>query len=132
VAAASSPAAPGTPASAAAAQPAPVPAAQDAADRQAARVAVPERNTPCLATVRHCRSFRREVYLHVSEQLRGFVVLTPEAFALAAACQAAGRPVAACWWGHDPLHDGGAGRFEGAVLALDLADLPGGDGAQAS
>lgn len=95
------------------------------AQQMADDIAVPECNPACLATVMHCRSWSRQVYLHVSEQIHGFVTLTPEGFALTAACQAAGRPVATRYWGHEPHWNGGVGRFEGAVVAVDLRDLPG-------
>lgn len=101
------------------------PAAFDAARHLAGGIVIPESNPACLAMVSHCRSWSREVYLQVSEQVRGFVTLTAEGFALAAACQAAGRPVAMRYWGHEPRFHDGAGRFDGAVVAVDLRDLPG-------
>jgi hypothetical protein len=87
-------------------------------------LALPEANPVRAAMVLHCRSWSRQVYLHVDASVRGFVAVTPEGFAIAAACQAAGRPVAVRYWGHDPRWSGGAGRFDGAVLALDPLDLP--------
>lgn len=96
----------------------------EAARRMAGDMAIPESNPACLATVMHCRSWSQQVYLRISEQVRGFVVLTPEGLALAAACQAAGRPIAVRYWGYLP-HWNDVGRFEGAVVAIDPRDLPG-------
>lgn len=76
------------------------------------------------ATVLHCRSWDGHVYLYVNEQVRGFVALSAPGLAIAAACQAAERPVAVMHWGHDPRWGGGVGRFEGALLAMDARDLP--------
>ena len=106
----------------------PSPAAFDAARHLAGDVVIPESNPACLAMVSHCRSWSREVYLQVNEQVRGFVTLTAEGFALAVACQAAGRAVAVRYWGHEPQFHDGAGRFDGAVVAVDLRDLPGESG----
>jgi hypothetical protein len=97
----------------------------EATTRMEGEPAIPERNPPCLATVLRVRSWSRQAYLHVSDEVRGFVALPPEGLAIAAACQAAGRPAAVRYWGHDPSWNGGAGRFEGAVLAVDPQDLPG-------
>jgi hypothetical protein len=76
------------------------------------------------ALVLHCRSWDGHVYLYVNEQVRGFVPVTASAFAIAAACQAAGRPVAVKHWGHDAHWGNGVGRFEGALLAVEFGDLP--------
>ncbi len=77
-----------------------------------------------------CRSWDRQVYLYVNERLKGFAPATDEGFAIAAACQATGRRAAVKLWGHAPEW-AGAGRFEGALLALDRADLPGGAAVEA-
>jgi hypothetical protein len=76
------------------------------------------------AYVLHCRSWDSSVYLYVDEQLKGFVPVTPQGFALAAAAQASDRPLAIRYWGHNPRWCAGAGRFDGALLALDRRDLP--------
>src|SRR6185295_4699294 len=70
------------------------------------------------ARVLLCRSWDSSVYLWVNEQVKGFVVLSPEGYTIAAACQAAGRPLAVRFWGHEPEF-AGAGRFEGAIVAMD-------------
>jgi hypothetical protein len=77
-----------------------------------------------LAEVHLCRSWDRSLYLYVDERVHGFVATTEEGFALACACQAAGRRVAALLWGCEPAW-GGVGRFAGAHLAVDLSDLRG-------
>jgi hypothetical protein len=76
------------------------------------------------AQVLSCRSWDGHVYLYINDRLRGFVPVNAQAFAIAVSCRASGRPVAARHWGHDPRWGGGVGRFEGALLSLDLADLP--------
>lgn len=78
-----------------------------------------------VATVGLCRSFDTRIYLQIGKRLRGFVSVDARGFAIAAACQAAGRKVAVQAWGHDPDADGGLGRFDGALLAIDARDLPG-------
>jgi len=75
------------------------------------------------AQVLAIRSWSREVYLHLGEKCRGMVTLSETGLAIVAACKAAGRPVAACVWGHEPDF-AGVGRFGGALVAMDLADLP--------
>lgn len=80
---------------------------------------------PALARVSRVRSWDASVYLAVTDGTRGFVALSPAAFAIAAACHAAGRPMAVRTWGHDAAWGDGAGRFDGAACAVDLADLPG-------
>jgi hypothetical protein len=77
------------------------------------------------ATVGLCRSFDAQIYLQLGKRLRGFVAVDARGFAIAAACQAAGRKVAVQAWGHDPEANGGLGRFDGALLAIDAHDLPG-------
>jgi hypothetical protein len=79
------------------------------------------------ATVGLCRSWDSQVYLQLGKRLRGFVTVDARGFAIAAACQAAGRCVAVSAWGHDPDACGGLGRFDGALLAIDARDLPGAD-----
>ena len=105
-------------------------AASDAPDLRAAREAAlrfaGERlDSPVFrARVFLCRSWDRQAFFFVDEKTRGFAALTPEAFALAAAAQAADRPVAFQYRGYAPEH-AGAGRFEAVLLALDPRDLPG-------
>lgn len=70
-----------------------------------------------------CRAWDRLVYLYVDEDVRGFAPVTESAFAVAAACRAAGRRVALQHWGYDPGW-AGVGRFEGVLLAVDRTDLP--------
>jgi hypothetical protein len=70
-----------------------------------------------------CRSWDLRVFLQVSDRVHGFAVVTEQAFALAAAAQAAGRRIAVSYWGHVPDQDG-VGSFEGVLLALDVRDLP--------
>lgn len=77
-----------------------------------------------LARVGHCRSWDSSVYLHIDSSTHGFVRLSPQGFAIAAAAQVAGRPVVARCWGHDPIAHAGVGQFEGAHLALDEPDFP--------
>ena len=77
------------------------------------------------AEVEACRSNSGDVYLRFDATHRGFVAVDARGLAIAAACQAAGRSVAAQVWGLDPAAAGGAGRFEGALLAVQLHDLPG-------
>ena len=90
----------------------------------AAAPAVPEANLPCLAMVEQCRSWSREVYLVVDGDIRGYVEVGAEGMAIAAACQAQGRPAAVRYWGHEPQARRGLGAFAGALLALELHDLP--------
>lgn len=71
-----------------------------------------------------CRSWDRQVYLVGDDGLKGFAALDETGFALAAACQAAGRPVALQYLEHQPAWNG-VGRFEGVLLAIDVRDLPG-------
>jgi hypothetical protein len=103
-------------------------AAQAARDA-AARFGVPcERPGPLRTVQAHVllvRSWDRQVYLFADEGFRGFVALDETAFAVAAACQAAGRPAAVQAWGYAPAW-GGVGRFDGARLALDARDFPAG------
>lgn len=79
------------------------------------------------ATVGLCRSFDAQIYLQLGKRVRGFVAVDARGFAIAAACQAAGRKVAVQAWGYDADANGGLGRFDGAVLAIDARDLPGAD-----
>ncbi|MBL8696296.1 MAG: hypothetical protein JNJ88_19525 [Planctomycetes bacterium] len=74
------------------------------------------------AHVGRCRSWDSSVYLSAG-RARGFAQLSPAAFAIAAACQAAGRPVAMKFTEYEPDWNGGAGRFHGVVLAIDPQDL---------
>jgi hypothetical protein len=68
------------------------------------------------------RSWSREVYLFINESTRGFASVSEAGLAIAAACRAADRPVAAAVWGQEP-NFAGVGRFAGALLAMDAADL---------
>ncbi|MBX3464878.1 MAG: hypothetical protein KF830_17050 [Planctomycetes bacterium] len=78
---------------------------------------------PELATVTACRSWDGRVHLQLADGRSGLCVPEPRGFALAAAAQAAGRPVHVRCWGHDAAAEGGVGCFAGALLALDPADL---------
>jgi hypothetical protein len=98
------------------------PAARDLARRLGAGHERRGDSVACRARVLHCRSWDRHVYLYVNDRVRGFVPATAEGFAIAAACQAAAKPVAAEVWGFEPDW-GGVGRFEGAYLAVDAADI---------
>lgn len=112
---------------AAAAPDAPSDAAVQAAREAAGAIAPAPERRPDAATaearVLLCRSWDSTVYLYVSERVKGFVSLTPAAFTIAAACQAADRRVAVRYWGHE-REWAGVGRFDGALLALDVRDLP--------
>ncbi len=103
--------------------------AAQAAREAAARFGVQsERPGQCRTAEAHVllvRSWDRQVYLYVDEGFRGFVALDETAFAVAAACQAAGRRVAVQAWGYAPGW-GGVGRFDGVRLAVDLRDFPAG------
>lgn len=94
-------------------------------------VVLPEACCVEWAAVSHARSLGREVYLTLDGGRRGFVELGPEGFAIAVACQAAGRPVAVRCWGHEPAACMGAGRFLGAVVAVEAGDVPGARRAEA-
>lgn len=74
------------------------------------------------AHVGRCRSWDSSVYLSAG-RARGFAQLSPAAFAIAAACQAARRPVAMKFTEYEPDWNGGAGRFHGVALAIDPQDL---------
>ena len=95
-----------------------------AAARRSGAAGEPRTWRTAAARVAHCRSWDSSVYLHVDPSTRGFVRLSPQGFAIAAAAQAAGRAVAVRCWGHDALADDGVGRFEGAQVAFDPRDLP--------
>jgi hypothetical protein len=106
-----------------AAAPAPAGLALPPAARAACTAPVPAlAGRPLLAQVARCRSFDACVYLDAGS-VRGYALLTPAGFALAAACQAAGRPVAMKFREHEPDWQQGAGRFHGVVLAIDAGDL---------
>ena len=77
-----------------------------------------------MARVMQCRSWEGRIYLYVDSSTMGFVNVNERALAIAAAAQAADRPVAVKVWGHDPGWASGAGRFDGALVALELEDLP--------
>jgi hypothetical protein len=87
-----------------------------------------ERHTqdaPRLARVERCRSWERRVYLTIEDGRRGWTPISASGLAIAAACQAADRPVAVLVWGHEAEWSGGEGRFEGALLAIERSDLAG-------
>lgn len=84
----------------------------------------PRSYTTARAAVAHCRSWDSSVYVHIDSSTHGFVRLSPQGFAIAAAAQAAGTPVVVRCWGHDPVANGGVGQFEGAHVALDERDFP--------
>lgn len=75
------------------------------------------------ASVGLCRSWDRQIYLYASSEVRGFVVVDAQAFALATAAQATGRTIAAQYWGYEPAW-AGVGMFAGVFLAVDETDLP--------
>lgn len=75
-----------------------------------------------------CRSFDGQVLLELDDGRTGLVALDPRGFAVAAAAQAAGRPLCVRTWGHEPEAEAGIGRFAGALLAFAAEDL--GAGAQ--
>ena len=77
-----------------------------------------------MASVAHCRSWDSSVLIQLQDGRQGLVQLNAQAFAIASAAQASGRSIAIRVWGHnDQLHEG-VGRFEGALVAFDLDDLP--------
>ena len=97
-------------------------AAREAALKLATPVIRRDASPACEARVLLCRSWDRSVYLYVDPDVKGFASLDEAGFALAAACQAAGRPVAIRYWGHSPAW-GAVGRFDGVLLAVDPLDL---------
>ena len=101
-----------------------LPASFRAAQLTACPVEPRESNPIRDAYVLHCRSWDSSIYLYVDEQLKGFVPVTAQGFSLAAAAQAADRPLAVRYWGHNPRWCDGAGKFDGALLAFDRRDLP--------
>jgi hypothetical protein len=78
-----------------------------------------------LAVVGSCVSWDDRVLLTLADGRTGLVSLSASARSLAAAAHAAGTHLAVRVWGHDPRANEGVGGFEGALVALDLADLPG-------
>jgi len=82
------------------------------------------------ATVAHVRSVDNNVYLWISETLKGWLDLNPNTgnqttnmnrlatFAIAAAASAAGRKVNCRVFGHEPNWGKGAGHFDRAELWL--------------
>lgn len=99
-------------------------AATFAVARRSGAVGEPRAALTACALVAHCRSWDSSAYLHVDSSTHGFVRLSPQGFAIAAAAQAAGRPLAVRCWGYDAIADGGVGRFDGALVAFDELDLP--------
>lgn len=97
-------------------------AAREAALKLAAPVLRSDAGPVREARVLLCRSWDRSVYLYVDEQTKGFASLDEAGFTIAAACQAADRPVAVRYWGHAPEW-GAVGRFDGVLLAVDGRDL---------
>lgn len=94
-----------------------------AAARACATSAPPPATSPVLlARVFRCRSWDGSVYL-ATPSASGYAQLAPHAFAIAAACQAAGRPLAMRHAGHDPRWSQGSGLFHGVVVAIDPEDL---------
>lgn len=79
------------------------------------------------ATVAMCRSFDGQILLELADGRSGLVALDARGFTVAAAAQAAGRPLVVRWWGHDAEAELGLGRFAGALLAFDASDLAGGE-----
>lgn len=95
-----------------------------AAARKSGAFGEPRTHVTALARVAHCRSWDSSVYLHIDSSTHGFVRLSPQGFAIAAAAQVGGRPVVVQCWGHDPIANDGVGRFDGAHVALDARDFP--------
>lgn len=75
------------------------------------------------ATIAGCRSLDTQVLLELADGRTGLVALDPRGFAVAAAAQAAARPVCVRTWGHEPDAEAGIGRFAGALLAFAPEDL---------
>lgn len=89
-----------------------------------ASLAMPPAEPAQWAWVSHLRSWDSSVYLTIDGETHGFVALSPAGLIIAAACHAANRPMAVRTWGYDAAWGEGAGRFDGALCALDLGDLP--------
>jgi hypothetical protein len=77
----------------------------------------------CQAVVRGGRSWDSQVHLELADGRCGLWAPDARGYALAAAAQAAGRPVFVRCWGHEPHAEHGVGRFAGVVLALDACEL---------
>lgn len=77
------------------------------------------------AAVGSCVSWDDRVLLTLADGRTGLVALSASGRALAAAAQAAGTRLAVRIWGYEPHAHEGVGGFAGALVALDLADLPG-------
>lgn len=75
------------------------------------------------ARVLSIRSWSKEVYLILDDGTKGLATTNDAGLAILSACQAADKPVAVCVWGHE-ANFAGVGRFDGALVAMDLADLP--------
>ncbi len=75
------------------------------------------------AHVLSIRSWSKEVYLVLDDGTKGLATTSDAGLAILSACHAADKPVAVCVWGHEP-NFAGIGRFAGALVAMDLADLP--------
>lgn len=69
------------------------------------------------ADVRHVNSTDRIVNLEISPQIKGDATLSPDAHAIAAACEASGRKV---WMRYRRYRSDspGTGTFDGVVLAI--------------
>jgi hypothetical protein len=108
--------------------PPPPDGAREAARKGVRRLTRPpaprDASTARLAYVLHCRSWDKHVYLYLDENLKGFVEVDDRAFAIAAACEVASRPVAVKYWGYDPNWSDGSGRFDGVLMAMDERDFP--------
>ena len=97
--------------------------ARQIAARSGAPLPRGETTSAAFATVHLCRSWDQSVYLRVDARVRGFATVNAGALAIAAACQAAGRPVAVRYWGSEPEWMQ-VGRFAGVLLAVEASDLP--------
>jgi hypothetical protein len=76
------------------------------------------------AHVGACVSWDDRVMMTLEDGRTGLVPVSDRARALVAGACAAGTRVAVRVWGHDARANGGVGGFAGALVALDLADLP--------
>lgn len=72
-------------------------------------------------TVWAARSWDHNVYLSMGSEVKGWVDLGSNAFAfaIAAAAEAAKRPIYVKYWGYDPNWGSGAGHFDGVHVSLD-------------
>lgn len=77
------------------------------------------------AAVAMVRSWQMRVLLQVEDGAVGLCAVDDRTLAIAAAAQAAGRPVFVRYFGHEPDGAAGVGSFAGVLLAFDAQDLGG-------